>query len=124
MVEGRSPVDPAIGPGMLERVASKPAVEVVAESSPTVLVFEIITVFTEVTDSPVESALEPEVVGCNGEMRLSKKFPVVPAEGVSLSVPVIPPKESDNERVVEDKEEDSEEVSLGVKLVIVEFTKS
>lgn len=108
---------------MLERAESKPAAEVVAEPSPTVVVSEITTVFTEVPDSPVESALEPEVVGCNGERRLSKKFPVVPAEGVSLSVPVIPPKKSDNERLVEDEEEDSE-VSLGVKLVIVEFTKS
>src|SRR5579859_4291035 len=103
---------------MLERVECKSAVEVVAESSPTVVVFEITTVFTEVSDAPVEFALEPEVVGCSGERRLS----VVPAEDVSLSVPVIPPKIFDNERGVEDKEEDSEEVSLGVKLVIVEFT--
>jgi hypothetical protein len=123
MIEGRSPVDPVTGPRMVESAESKPAAEVVAEPSPTVVVSEITTVFTEVPDSPVESALEPEVVGCNGERRLSKKFPVVPAEGVWLLLPVIPPKKSDNERLVEDEEEDSE-VTSGVKLVIVEFTKS
>ncbi len=97
---------------MVERAESKPAEKVVAGPVPTVVVFEITTVFTD----EVESVLEL-VVGFNGETRLSKKFPVVPAEGVSLSVPVIPPKTFEDE-----DEEDSEEVSVGLKLVIVELT--
>ena len=67
-------------------------------SGPTIVVCEITTV---VTPSLLEEAAESddEDVGCDVEMRLSNKFPVVPAE----LVPVIPLKKSVRERLVEDE---------------------
>jgi hypothetical protein len=91
-------------------------------SGPTIVVCEITTVVTPSLLAAAGKSIEDEALaGCDGEKRLSIRFPVVPAELVSLLLPVIPLNKSDKERLVEDELNTSWLVSFGLWVVIVEF---